>query len=490
MSEPSVGDLLAAADREARRLLGRVEPSDGPSLAAGYAGVLHAASQVLSAIPSVGPPARSDPADYWSVRVTQMVGAIDRFKPLQVDPHPSTVRIATTLQLAAVLLHRHAHPGLAHDPEARADADAARLRVARALAAVAHAAGRELHGYIRQLDQTQHRQHRQRTPPRAVPVTPLRRYWIPMMQRQEHGVLDYLTGHLSDLAGERRGTSPAGVALDTELASWSNLAVRAVSDLAVSSTDLHHVAYTQNALLNAAGALAAAAVQRGELAGEAGPHVLRRLEASATQWGTVAHQWTWACTPDAPGAAREVTSASAAVFGALQDAARTGATWASPSEIADRLADLPLVPVLRTITGNADALAMIYQQLPNELATSGRLRAPAAVLLQIATENQAHRNQVWSRPGTDASLRGLPVTMHDVARNRLLPLTPAARQQLDSAGIHLLNTTGQAHQALHAATPAGPAQSGTTRTTPNRRAAPRHPPQHPPQSAPGPGIAF
>jgi hypothetical protein len=52
MSEASVGDLLAAADRDARRLLAQAIPSDGPSLAAGYPGVLHGAYEVLAAIPN------------------------------------------------------------------------------------------------------------------------------------------------------------------------------------------------------------------------------------------------------------------------------------------------------------------------------------------------------------------------------------------------------------------------------------------------------
>lgn len=53
MSEPSVGDLLAAADRDARRLLGQALPSDGPSLAAGYADALRAADEVLAAFPNL-----------------------------------------------------------------------------------------------------------------------------------------------------------------------------------------------------------------------------------------------------------------------------------------------------------------------------------------------------------------------------------------------------------------------------------------------------
>ncbi len=151
-SEPSVGDLLAAADRDALRLLGDAEPSDGPALAAGWAQVLTAGYDVLAAIPTptVDQPAATG-GDYLSVRVAAMVSHVGSVKPLPLRPHPSTVRIADALRAAAAMVRRHADPAWMGDPVARADAAAARVRVARVLAAVAHVTGRELQGYSRQL---------------------------------------------------------------------------------------------------------------------------------------------------------------------------------------------------------------------------------------------------------------------------------------------------------------------------------------------------
>lgn len=490
MSEPSVGDLLAAADRDARRLQGQAEASDGPSLAAGYAGVLHAALEVLSAIPhpSVGPPAATDRGDYLTVRVSQMVAHVDRFKPLTITPHPGPARIADTLQHAGALLRRHAHQAMAHDPEARADAAAARVRVARTLAAVAHVTGRELQGYDRQLQQSE--QPQRKAPPRQMHVSPVRTNWIPMLQRHEHLTLDYLGGHLSDLAGEHLGATPDSAVLHAGLGAWSVLAIRRAAHPAVSATDLHHIAATQAVVVQAAGALAGAAIDRGELDAAAGPHLLRRLDEAAAQWAHVAGQWAQLRTPDAARADPSTTSGSAAVIGVVDAATITdAASWARPQQVEQRLGGA-VVPVLRTITENSAALAEIYQHLPEELAGNGRLRAPAALLLHIATENETRRNQQWSRPGSDASFRVLPVTMHDVARNRLLPLTAGARQLLDNAGAKLLTATAQAHQALHAATPSWPAQPGPTRATPGPRPGPRHPPHHPPPRTPGPSITF
>lgn len=182
MTEASVGDLRAGADRETRRLLGQTVPSDRPSLATGYADVLQGAYQVLAATPTrpSGLPGTNDRGDYLSVRAAQMISPVDRFKPLHVDPPPGTIGIGETWQQAAALLHRHAHPGLARDSQARGDAAAARVKVARTVAALAHVTSRELQGYIRQVQQAERPQ--QPTPPRQTPVTALRRSWIPMLQ--------------------------------------------------------------------------------------------------------------------------------------------------------------------------------------------------------------------------------------------------------------------------------------------------------------------
>ena len=481
MSKPTVGDLLAAADRDARRLLGHAEPSDGPCLAAGYAGVLHAASGVLAAIPNptVGPQLAQGYGDYLSVRVTQMIGHVGFFKPLQVDQHPGATRIADTWQQAATLIRRHARPGLARDPQARDDAAAARVRVARTLAAVAHVTGRELGGYARQVQHSE--RPGARTPARAVPLSVVAT-WIRMTQRQEQLMLDYLSGRLSRLADERRGNHPdSGVALPAHLASWSTLANRRTAEPAVSSSDLHHIAQTQNVVLNAAGALAGAALARGELAAETGPHLLRRLDAAATQWAAVATAWTWARTPDTPRADAATISESAALIGAINQATRTGTfAWASPDDVADRLANARAVPILAMITENCDALAEIYQQLPQDLHTADRLRAPAATLLAFANEDHTAANaNTWQPPpvGGGPSLHALPVSMSDVARNRLLPLTAGARQRLDTAGSQLATTAQRAHQALLAAVPSRPDPPNTTLSTARHRP-PARPEQH------------
>lgn len=233
-----------------------------------------------------------------------------------------------------------------------------------------------------------------------------------------------------------------------------------------------------------------AASDRGELGPAAGPHLRRRLDDSAAQWARVAKQWTWLRTPDAAGADPATTRGSAAVLAAIDTGTRTGAaSWASAEQVNDRLGGGAVVPLLRTITEASDVLAETFQQLPEELATTGRLAAPAAVLLHIAHQHEAAGNPLWSRPGTEASFQALPVSTHDVARHRLLPLTPPARQQLDTASARLLATTQRARQALSVAVEPTPTPKPTpTHATPHPGPTRSQPHRHPHRPPPLPGL--
>lgn len=107
MSEFTAAELLADADREARQLLGRARPTDGPALAAGWPGILDAASQVLAAIPHQhGEPAH-DNGTGLSVTVDRMIAEVRAVghRPAGLV-HPSVPRIIDTWVQAAALLHR------------------------------------------------------------------------------------------------------------------------------------------------------------------------------------------------------------------------------------------------------------------------------------------------------------------------------------------------------------------------------------------------
>jgi len=212
--------------------------------------------------------------------------------------------------------------------------------------------------------------------------------------------------------------------------------------------------------------------------------LLHRLGATAAQWAAVSDQWSWLRTPDAPRATPATARVSRDLFTALEATTRTGRSWSSPSQVADRLSGVPVVPLLRTITESSEALADIYQQLPDELRATGRLLAPTRILAQINAENHAAQ-QTRTRAHEQASPDTLTIAVSDVTSNRLRPVTPAGRERLVTAGAALVNATHRGHQALLAATP--PPARPTPPAPEHRRLSTlsRH---HPPGPGPGPGI--
>jgi len=353
MSEFTAAELLADADREAQQLLGRARPTDGPALAAGWPGILCAASQVLAAIPHQhGEPAH-DNGTGLSVTVDRMIAEVRAVghRPAGLV-HPSVPRIIDTWVQAAALLHR---PGDFGDVAGLAQVQ---LRVARTLATVAQVTGRELQAYTQQTEQSHL-------------SAPAAATWMRMTARHEHRALDYLAGYQDEPTEANSGPGPA--ALHTALAAWTTQAIRTTADPNVSARDLQHIAANQSAILNAAPAIAAAAVSHGELEPQAAPHLLHRLGATAAQWAAVSDQWSWLRTPDAPRATPATARVSRDLFTALEATTRTGRSWSSPSQVADRLSGVPVVPLLRTITENSEAIAVSD-------VTSNRLRPGLACL--------------------------------------------------------------------------------------------------------------
>lgn len=361
------------------------------------------------------------------------------------------------------------------------------MRVARTIAAMAHVTGAELQAYTRQVTTMDRVASGARTPARARSTTAAAR-WVRMLQSHEQQTLDYVTGHLRELDGERPGPAVPVTAFGVALADWTMQAIQRVADPYVPGADLQHIAHAENALLKTAAVMTAAAVEHGELDTDAGRHLHRRLHAAAVGWATVSDQWGWVRTPDAARATPEATSASAALHVAIVVTTRTGATWTSPLDVVQRLDGVPLLPLVRTIVEDSAELADTYQQLPRELHDGGRLRAPAGILRQLTIEHTDRTR--WGRPAAEADdlPPRTPVQLIDVASKRLQPLTPLALNLLNDAGALLMSTAQQAQQTVHATTPPRPSRRGTDQATPQPPRAPRHPHHHSPRPAPGPGI--
>ncbi len=99
--------------------------------------------------------------------------------------------------------------------------------------------------------------------------------WVRMVQNHEQQTLDYVTGHLRDLDGERPGPAVPVTSFGVALASWTMQAIQRIADPHVPGADLQHIAHAENALLKTAAVLTAAAVERGELDTDTGRHLHR-----------------------------------------------------------------------------------------------------------------------------------------------------------------------------------------------------------------------
>lgn len=423
-TQSTVGELLNAAECAALRLVGDTEPNDALPLTAGWAAVVDAGYEVLAAIPqpTVGEVPLAGPDGRLTTRLQRMAMQAHRLPPLDIAPHPTAARVAATLRQAAGLLHRHAHPGLARDPEARADAAASRVKVARTVAAMAHVTGGELQAYTRQVMDADRAASGAPKPARALSSIAVAR-WVRMVQGHEQQALDFVAGRLRDLDGERPGPGVPGAAFGLALTSWTIRALQRTADPGVSGADLQHIAHAENALLKTAVVLTAAAVARDELDTDTGRYLQHRLQAAAAGWATVGGLWGWVRTPDAQRASPDTTSAAAALHVAIAVATRSGATWTNPLDVVQRFDGVRLLRLVQTIVEDSAELADAYQQLPLELQVAGRLRVAAGILRQMAIE---HTDQtLWKRPAAkvDDHSSPPPVRLIDVASKRLQSLT-------------------------------------------------------------------
>jgi len=413
--------------------------------------------------------------------------------PLRLPlPHDNCARIIDTWHQAAAQASRPAHSPNAITNQVKpadlVDPVALRTRVARTLATVAHVAAHELQAH------TQRREDVDARTPRPdwvmskgnPPPNHAEAQWIRMLHRHEHHALDQIT-----LATTRRQepveTEPAraaqqemeirgsGPTLPADLATWSIAARRQATDPQSGARDLRRIALTQRAMLYAAAALANAAVNRGEIPIPAGPHLQTRIDTAAQSWAGVADQWTWAQVTRARDATAADVAVSRNLFAAIDTDLRSNRhAWLAPGEVDNRLAGTALVPMLRTILESNEILAEVYQQLPDQLQSEGRLRARATALLQIYKETALDPTEDPSRA---------PFDLRHLVSDRLRPLTPAAHGRLHSTAADLVEKAERAHHPLLAAAGTNAAATASPATTPASFTVRHHRSE---RSAPGP----
>ena len=448
----TVGELLRSAERESQALLATAGPADVTALARGWPDVLAAAAGALEAIPytiaATGGTAHIEDHHYLTVRVIRMRDQARRFLPLGPHGHSSLREVAQSLDEATGLMRQHGHAGLTTHPSGRQDADAARVRIARTLANLAHVTVREIHNYTRMMETAAHANGRQRSLPKSLSSqSAIRR--LRMLQTHEQLVLDYVNGHRGELHGEHPGPPIPASSLGVQLAGWSTTAIRRVADPAVSATDLQRVAYTQAMILRAASGFAGAAEARSDIDGPVARHLQRRMEASSRQWATTSAQWGLLHTPDSRRSDPTVISTSRALLTTLASVTTEAGGWRSPAQIDEHLEAAPISLLLRTAAEGSQSLAEIYQQLPHELHATDRLRAPAVALIAIARGRDDVLSAISDFPRYRVTVGqgDHPLSLADIGVNRLHRVTPATLTQMHHTGSAL---SAAAHLTLDA----------------------------------------
>jgi len=488
----SVGELIGWARRESQTLLATAGAAEATSLARGWVTVLAAAQNVLEATPYAGTDDDPHPEGphYLSVQVARMNIQAARFYPVAPAGHPVMSDVADTLNEAAQVVGRDGHAWLPSNPGARQDAAGARVQVAVTLSNLAHVTSREIRGYSLMAAAADVANGSHGALPKAL-GSPAAERWLRVIDSHEEVLLGYVRKHQGDLYGQRQATPIPLSALGIQLAAWSTTALRRVADPQVSAVELRRVAAAEANILQFATALTAAASTSAQIDPAVAGHLHRRLDAAAAQWATTATQWRLLQTPVSHRPEHDLMVQSRAMLTSLRRVTHNPDGWASPTEIAERLAGTPITPLLRAATDGSHALAEIYAQLPAEMDAAKRLAAPAAAQLAIARGDGDLAAAVTDYPRYRDTVNqpGKPVSLIHVATNRLYRLTPDTLARLDTGGTALAQAATTAYRAvLVNTTDPAPADSPPRPRVPLTPAARPH--LHQPARRPRPGAGI
>jgi hypothetical protein len=428
VASPTVGELLHDADRQVRSVLWEITALNGPALLAGWPDLAAAAAEVLAAIPHPGPAAAlfGRRVMVHADHLTHRVGAL----PPLGDPDTRFVDAADALQQAAALLHRHATPATVSTPAQYADADAARLRVAQTLHVGVHVVATALTEYrTGEPVGVDGKVIPVRSPQRPLYVRETRPVEA-VLARFESDAGHYVTRHRRDAAGQHQppiaGDVPAAVAR------WGLVAARTLAAPDVAARDIIGIARTEALLAAGSAAIIRAATDRGHLDPGAGLELVHRLERSAAAWLATAAGWAPYTTPKTPTPSLDCVAAADTLRRAIGEVTRDGSGWATPGQVDDRCHVPAVVTALAAAREVSADLAHTYTTLPGELAHTGRLHAPARVVLDAEMARQPV--SPGSHPSDVDSPRALPVSLADVARTRNIAATPGAVAHLADLG--------------------------------------------------------
>ncbi len=168
------------------------------------------------------------------------------------------------------------------------------------------------------------------------------------------------------------------LSLEEAVAVWAREARDTVRSSTPSARDLQGLAGDLSRVATHARAIVRAAVAAGHLTDGHGQRADRALAATAAGWLELAQRWTGLHTAQPPTPSK--IAASHALGAALMAVTRQGRDWADPDVVAQRV-ELPrALAAVRRVTDVASDVADRQLGLPERLANSRLMFAPAALL--------------------------------------------------------------------------------------------------------------
>jgi len=428
VSVTSFGDLVIEAEQVLTQLAA-ARDVNAPALAAAWPDFCRRAIHAITAATGARDP-RWYAVDLLVVEAARPArGALGRRGPwgAAVAPNPVLERAGILLGAAGDILASAPRDSVADPMLADVNIRAAQGRVAALLAAGAHTAVRALASHAddsilsrdsaRQLAGAAMRIEQLATPVfEATPTTASRADDVAVAVPRLHG------GPLT---------------LAEAIEQWGREARDTIRSTTPSARDLQGLAADLARLATHSRAIVRAAVGEKSIDDEQGQRIDKALAQSAAGWLEIAERWTGFHTPQPPTPSK--IAVSHALGQALIAVTRDGHEWADPAVIAERTDLVTALAAIRRSMDVARNVAESQNGLPERLAASCRLFAPATLLAPSVVRLHARLQRVLTQADagdiTDfaRSVRRQPGPTSVAARlldatARVKPQSPAVRE--------------------------------------------------------------
>ena len=438
----SVGELLLDAEHLSRQLLLEVTGERAESLIWTWGEVVEAAGQLWDAIPSPAPGATADPMQrlqHVSRSAQRQIRGDRRTAPpadTQLD------QIASTFIWATDLVASHAVPPVSE--AARADVEAARLRIMHTLYVATHGVIVAVREHLEDLRQQAHEDNvAHRGEPLGAVLAQQRISRLGVVERLAGACVD---GHyVKALAGEATPAPALGhQRLADALTGWD---IQLHRTLAVhqDAQTLSIVSRTQADVATATAVLLGAAASTGHLAAEDYQRLSLALAGSQRAWMQAGIRWADLIELGKQPLDPKLFSAANELRAAAREITHDRTSWAEPNLIAQRVDLYALLPGLGQSLAAAPAAAAACREAAVQPVLQGPARPMAARI-----RAQLNRDEDNAGP-TAVENPTAAISPAAIASNRVVAAPQPLRNALLEVGDRTLATSTQAASAAEAA---------------------------------------